>query len=138
MTDLISGLPYRVRETIIGYAESVDAAAPSIFAELGQDVIDDLRDDLVYVCAVARLWRIVDSQYRILVDGTAFLETLGIEDVRVGSSVFGRGTPDDESVRRLRTAFQTQLTQLGLFAVVRQRSPREMLATLIESRGARS
>jgi hypothetical protein len=101
-----------LRESILGYARTIEEAAPAIFESAGISYREALSDQLVLVAGIGKLWALVNAQARIL-DST--IEILGRRTrLRVGSAVYGRGTDDFRSVVGLRDDFIRFLRLNGL------------------------
>ena len=66
-------LPHTLREQVIDYARSVDAASRDISKEAEVELTDDLRDQLVLVAAVRKLHAICSSSYWLLYNSARLL-----------------------------------------------------------------
>ncbi len=66
-------LPYTLREQVIDYARSVEAASQEIFKEAEVKLTDELRDQLALVAAVRKLHSICSSSYWLLYNSTRLL-----------------------------------------------------------------
>lgn len=101
-----------MRESILGYARTIEEAAPEIFKSAGIGYSEALSDQLILVAGIGKLWAQVNAQARIL-DST--IDILGRRTrLRVGSAVYGRGTYDFRSVVGLRNDFMRFFRRLDL------------------------
>lgn len=85
-------LPPRLREDVIGYARSVQSALPEIFQDAGVAETRDLRDRLVFIAGVKKLYAICTSAFWILDNSLRNLQRAEIQQVRLGSVFVARGS----------------------------------------------
>jgi hypothetical protein len=118
LQNVVRGLPYNLRDQVIGYARSVDAAAPDIAREADVELSRDLRDRLVFLAGVRKLYAICASTYWAVDNATAFLGRQDISSVRVGRTDYSRGGEIHAGLRALYRDFEAILGQYDLQAVV--------------------
>jgi len=92
-------LPYTLREQVIDYARSVEAASQEISKEAEVRLTDELRDQLALVAAVRKLHSICSSSYWLLYNSTKLLGN-DVSGVRVGGTTF---SPESARFRQLGT-----------------------------------
>jgi len=117
--DLVADLPYALRIQIVGYARSVELAAPTILLEAGLQAAPSLIDQLTFLAGVRRLEAIVSSSYWTLYNANRLLgETDGGIPV-VGSTEYSTTAPIYKRLRRLYNDLEEILEDQGLRAVLR-------------------
>lgn len=84
-----SELPYSLREQVVDYARSVDQASSEIFKEAEMELTEELRDQLVLVAGVRKLYAICSTSYWLLYNSTTLLGN-GDAGIRVGGTTFSR------------------------------------------------
>ena len=82
-------LPYTLREQVLDYSRSVEAASYDISKEAEIQLTDELLDQLVLVAAVRKLHAICSSSYWLLYNSTKLLGD-EVAGVRVGGTTFSR------------------------------------------------
>ena len=111
LTSTLQGLPYGLREQILGYAESVRAAAPSIARDAGVQPSQRVFDELVFMAGVRKLHGLVASNYWALDNSTSLLAASEITSVRVGAQDFSRGGQLHMELKELLEALEKTLTK---------------------------
>lgn len=114
LSSTLKELPYSLREQVLGYAESVAAAAPSIAAEVGIDPSQQRVDELVFLAGIRKLYGLVASSYWALDNSTSLLTTSGVHSVRVGTQDYSRGSSLHTSLKDLFEALDHVLEREGL------------------------
>ena len=102
-------LPPRLREDVIGYARSVQSALPEIFQDAGVAEAPDLRDQLVFIAGVKKLYAICTSAFWILDNSLRSLQRAEIQQVRLGGVVVARGSREWIQLRDAVMAIETLL-----------------------------
>ena len=102
-------LPPRLREDVIGYARSVQSALPEIFQDAGVAEARDLRDQLVFIAGVKKLYAICTSAFWILDNSLRSLQRAEIQQVRLGGVVVARGSREWIQLRDAVMAIETLL-----------------------------
>lgn len=87
----VEGLPWALREQIIGYAKSVDEVLPEIFREAGREFDRTIGDQVVFFAGVKKLYSIVGSSYWAIDNSGKLLESLEIAAIRAGGLDLTRG-----------------------------------------------
>jgi hypothetical protein len=117
-------LPYTLREQVLDYARSVEAASQDISKEAEIDLTDELRDELVLVAAVRKLHAICSSSYWMLYNSTKLLGN-EVTGVRVGGTTFSRESAHYVQLSELLGDLETVLRDQGLSAeIIRQPYPK--------------
>ena len=96
-----SDLPFVVREQVLGYAESVQAASPSIAREAGVEPTKDLTELLTFLAGVRKLHDLVASSYWALDNSAKLLAASDIGEIRIGAQDFSRGGEMHTQLKRL-------------------------------------
>lgn len=135
LSSILEPAPPQLREQIIGYARSVDAAAADIFEDADVPFDEELAEDLVLLAGLRRLWSIVDGQYWIVANSLHLLSDHNISEVGVGGSIYGYGTRSFQQIRDLRDQFQRLLRELNVLRLVEAGSPADLLVLLAEESG---
>lgn len=116
-------LPYTLREQVLDYARSVEAASREIFKEAEVKLTDELRDQLVLVAAIRKLHSICSTSYWLLYNSTKLLGS-DVSGVRVGGTTFSRESPHFGQLATLLGDLETVLSNQGLsIELVRQPYP---------------
>ena len=126
-------LPYTLREQVLDYARSVEAASRDISKEAEIELTDELLDQLVLVAAVRKLHAICSSSYWLLYNSTKLLGD-EVTGVRVGGTTFSRGSAHFDQLATLLGYLETVLRDQGLsIEILRQPYP-EILSFLANER----
>jgi hypothetical protein len=148
--ELIDDLPFRIRDNLEGYVLSIEQAAPEIFTAAGVDFTTELRDQLVFMAGVRKMWLLVDSQYQVLSRSLLVLEANQVALLQVGGTTYGSGRRVDGfttersadgvrataaylEIQRFRDDFRTQLADMQLDVVVQISSLEELLQRIARS-----
>ena len=126
-------LPYTLREQVLDYSRSVEAASHDISKEAEIELTDELLDQLVLIAAVRKLHAICSSSYWLLYNSTKLLghEVTG---VRVGGTTFSRESAQFNHLSTLLGDLETVLRDQGLsIEMIRQPYP-EILTFLANER----
>lgn len=91
LQNTVEGLPWSLREQVIGYARSVDDALPAIFREAKRDFDSALGDQVVFFAGIKKLYSIVGSSYWALDNSGKLLETLDVSSISAGGLDLTRG-----------------------------------------------
>jgi hypothetical protein len=126
-------LPYTLREQVIDYARSVDAASRDISKEAEVELTDDLRDQLVLVAAVRKLHAICSSSYWLLYNSTKLLGN-EVTGVRVGGTTFSQETTYFSQLAALLGDLETVLRDQGLSTEIIRLPYTEILSFLANER----
>lgn len=126
-------LPYALREQVLDYARSVEAASHDIFKEAEIELTDELRDQLVLVAAVRKLHAICSSSYWLLYSSTKLLGN-DVTGVRVGGTTFSRDSAHFHQLSTLFGDLETVLRDQGLSAEIIRRPYPQILHFLANGR----
>lgn len=110
----LTRLPYGLREQILGYARTVDAAAPEIAREARVELDSRLREDLVFLAGLRKFYAICAASYWAIDNSTAFLRAREIERVLVGRTDYSRGGEMHRGLRGALADFDQILAQYEL------------------------
>jgi hypothetical protein len=102
-------LPPRLREDVLGYARSVQSALPEIFQDAGVADTRNLRDQLVLIAGVKKLYAICTSAFWILDNSLRSLQRAEIQRIRLGGVFFARGSREWIQLRDAVMAIETLL-----------------------------
>lgn len=118
---IVAGIPYSLREEVIGYVDSVEESSPEIFREAGVDRSPELLDQFLFLAGVRRLHTLTTSYYWLL---DRSLQLLGSDAsaISVGRSRLERGGGEMKMLRDLVRKFNEMLANHGLSDVVAQGS----------------
>lgn|SRR5579875_495558 len=116
-------LPYTLREQVLDYARSVEAASHEIFREAEVKLTDELRDQLVLVAAVRKLHSICSTSYWLLYNSARVLGN-DVSEVHIGGTTFSRESAHFRQLAILLGDLETLLNDQGLsIEIVRQPYP---------------
>jgi hypothetical protein len=127
-------LPYTLREQVLDYARSVDQASHDISQEAEIELTEELRDQLVLVAGVRKLYAICSSSYWLLYNSTKLLGN-GAAGIRVGGTTF---SPEGGQFQRLSILLQgleMVLAEQGLNRELIQQPYPTILSFLANERG---
>ena len=110
----VVALPYNLREQVLGYARSVDAAAPEIAREAGVVLTLYVRDQLAFIAGVRKLYAITASSYWAVDNAAQFLEQQDVAAVRVGRTDYSRGGQMHSGLRSTLEDFDRVVVQYDL------------------------
>jgi hypothetical protein len=131
---MLEPLPYRLREQVIDYVAAVAEAAPEIFADAEIEQSPELRDQLIFVAGIRKLWALVDGQFELVSDSLTLLGQSDVERIRIGSIPIDRQSELFTALRTLRNGLQRTLIEQQIFDIVRADS----LASAVRALAARS
>ncbi len=117
--DLVSELPYALRNQVAGYARSVQVAAPTILVEAGLDVTPNRVDQLTFLAGVRRLEAIVGSSYWTLYNANRLLTETGGGVPVVGRTEYSTTAPIYRRLRALYNELQQIIENQGLRTLLR-------------------
>jgi hypothetical protein len=128
--DTVKDLPFSLREQVVGYAESVDRAAPEIFRDVGKKYDKKLANRLVYLSGIKKLYGITSGTYWTLDNSATLLEASDIHEIRIGGEFFVRGAGMHQRIKKLVEELDVVLAKHRLKHLVNL-SPANMLVALI-------
>ena len=80
--DLVSELPWAMRNSVEGYVDAVADALSDIEREAGFTLPNGKAEEFLFLVAVRRIWTIVNSQYWIINDSVSIAEFVASRDFR--------------------------------------------------------
>jgi hypothetical protein len=128
--DLVSELPWAMRNSVEGYVDAVAAVLPDIEREAGLRLPRAKADEFLFMVAVRRIWASVNSQYWIINDGVSIAESRGLRGFQAGRDGYARGSEAAADSRNLRSNFQKLVAELGIEHLVIADSLEEMLRAM--------
>lgn len=135
--EFTEALPFRLKEDVLGYARSVQAAVTEIFREAGMRPDPALGDQLVFVAGVKKLHAICSSTFWILDNSLESLEQADAREVRVGTLRISRNSREYKQLRDLLGDIEIILAAQGLTKLVDVHSYAEILRLLRNERRKR-
>jgi hypothetical protein len=134
VTEFARELPPRLREDVIGYARSVQSVLPEIFQ--GARVVEtrDLRDQLVFIAGVKKLYAICSSAFWILDNSLRGLERAEVQQVRLGGVFLARGSREWVQLRDTVTGIEGVLQEQRILQFVYMPSYADILTELANER----
>lgn len=127
-------LPPRLREDVVGYARSVQSALPDIFQGAGVAETRDLRDQLVFIAGVKKLYAICSSAFWILDNSLRGLERAEVRQVRLGGVFLSRGSREWTQLRDAVTAIEVVLQEQRILPFVYTPSYADILTAIANER----
>jgi hypothetical protein len=94
--DLVSELPWAMRNSVEGYVDAVAAVLPDIEREAGPRLPRAEADEFLFMVAVRRIWASLNSQYWMINDSVSIAESRWPEGFQAGRDGLcpGRRTGD--------------------------------------------
>jgi hypothetical protein len=131
---VVGQLPPKLREDVIGYARSVRSALPEIFREAG--LAEDVRlgDELVFLAGIRKLHASCSAAFWVLDNSLASLREANVVNVRMGSRVYSRGSPEWRQLSELVTGLERLLDQARLLDLMYEPSYAAVLLELHRGR----
>jgi len=120
-------LPFRLREDVVGYARSVQAAVPDIFREAGITLDQRLAGQLVFVAGIKKLYAICSGTFWILDNSLHSLQHTQTYEVKIGSMRISRESREYEQLRDLLNDLDNTLAEQRLGEIVHVSSYTETL-----------
>jgi len=115
---LITGLPFRLRESVSGYVAAVEAALPELQHEAHQKLNPNARAEFLTLVAIRRIWASVNSQHWIINKSVAIARERGLEGFRAGRDQFSSDSLATNEAKRLREQMEALIEKLELSAVM--------------------
>jgi hypothetical protein len=137
LSQTIEDLPFTLREQVVGYAESVERAAPEIFRDVGRKYDARLADRLVFRSGIKKLYGIVSGAYWTLDNSAALLAQSDIHEIRIGGTAFIRGAGTHERIRQLLKRLDEVLAEQKVRHLI-SLAPCDMLQELLMTDGRSS
>jgi hypothetical protein len=126
---ITAALPYSLREQIEGYVESVSQSQNEIFRDANVPFSAEIRDRLLFVAGVRRLFNITRSYYWLL---DRSLQLLGddADALALGRARLRRGEGEMEALRKLVNKLEKALNESGFDETFRYESLSDVVAHL--------
>lgn len=103
------------------YARSVQSALPEMFQGAGVAETRDLRDQLVSIAGVKKLYAICSSAFWILDNSLRGLERVEVQQVRLGRLFLARGSREWAQLRDTVTAMEAVLQEQRILPLCTRR-----------------
>ncbi len=103
-----------VRDQILGYAESVNAALPEIFEEARVPFDEQVGDEIVLIAGIRKLDAICSSAALLLERAIAGLAADQIMTIRIGAGEYAEGSRDYAELTQLSSLMRATLRDLEL------------------------
>lgn len=111
---MVSGLPWTIRDQVLGYAHSVEFALPSICRDAHVTATPHLASQLILIAGVRKLHDIVASNYWAMDNSGKLLAQYNITRIRAGSADLSRGGVLHKQLQRLLLDLDLALSQHGV------------------------
>lgn len=131
LREVAAELPWRLRQDVTGYVESVSYAGREISAEIGVEMSDELNEQFLFLVGVRRIWAVVNGSYWLLDNSLSLGERAQVSAYLVGGSYQTRGGDFMRRLGRLRTDLEAFLGEHGLLDLMETSSPRDLLQMLV-------
>jgi hypothetical protein len=134
VTEFARELPPRLRDDVIGYARSVQAALPEILRDAEVADTGSLGDQLVLIAGVRKLYAVCTSAFWTLDNSLAGLRQADVHQVRLGGMFISRGSRDWQQLRDAVVAIEVLLADQRLLPLVHLTSYAEIARELTHER----
>ena len=111
---IVAELPYSIREDVVGYAHSVQAALPDIFRNARLPATSTLKDQIVLVAGVRKLHSIATSNFWILEHSLHLSREANLGAVRIAGETIHRRSDYYLALSRLMNGLNVLLGDLGI------------------------
>ena len=128
--ELVSELPYRFREDILGYARSVQHALPEIFSNAHVKWNEDLAEQVIYIAGLKKFHSICSSIFWTLENSLHMLEQSEVSAVRIGSTYYNKQSEEYSELSTLINNLENLLFEHQIFEFIQIRSYTEILERL--------
>jgi hypothetical protein len=132
LLETISSLPYALREQVENYADYVEATADEAIERAGAQPTAPIRNELIFLAGLRRLWSLVSGQFWLLDRALALSGQLRLSGISVGGTVFIRNEGAHAELRQLRDALAAELHRLELSVVTTFASSEELVQFIVE------
>jgi hypothetical protein len=131
VVEMSAQLPPALREQVIGYAESVDRALPSIFQEIGRKFDREIADEVVFWSAIRKTYGIMSSTFWVLENSSRLIEdTADTRRITIGAKDFTRGGEEYLRIQKLVKELDELFTKFELRGFLTE-TPRETLLRVV-------
>jgi len=134
VAEIVGQLPPKLREDVLGYARSVRSALPEIFREAGLGEDARLGDELVLLAGIRKLHATCSAAFWVLDNSLASLREADVVNVRMGSRVYWRGSPEWLQLNELVTGLERLLDKAHLLDLMYEPSYATVLLELRRGR----
>jgi hypothetical protein len=132
--ELISDLPWRMRESVEGYVDAVGDALPQIQQDAGVQLSETEFAQFLFIVAIRRIWAAVNAQYWIIGDTLTAAKGHGLSGFQVGRDAFGWDTPATQEAVALRQELHALLVEQQIAPMVEASSLADVLRLMRERR----
>ena len=113
-----------VRDQVLGYAESVNAALPEIFEEVRLSFDEQVADEVVLIAGIRKLDAICSSAALLLDRAMAGLAADQIMTIRIGASEYAEDSRDYTELTELSNLMRATLRDLEMEPFITMRYDR--------------
>ena len=118
LRDLTEKLPPSLRDQVIGYAESVKLAAPSIARDSGAEPTQRFEDHIVFIAGIRKLYSIVSSSYWSLDNSATLLARSDTSTITIAGQSFSRGSDLHQELHSLLTDLEKSLADSRVLGMI--------------------
>lgn len=118
LEQVVSELPYSIREDVLGYALSVQRAMPEILREARIREADGLAEQIVFVSGIKKLYSVTASSFWVLENSLEVARQADLGAVRVAGERIDRGSEYYNSLSTLLRDFDLLIEDLGIREVI--------------------
>ncbi len=129
--DFLNSLPFSLREEINGYGQSIYAVANDIIKEAGVRFTDELRDQLVFLACVRKLWAKSKTQFWILDNSLSLCRQNNISHIKMGGHLYGCDSEEYNEIRTFLRHFEELLRNLEIYEIIELYSLQEIVLFLV-------
>ena len=112
--EMVADLPYSIREDVVGYAQSVQAALPEIFRDARVEFSRLVGDQVVLLAAIRKLYWISSSNFWILENSIHLARESSIGAVVVAGETMNRQSAYYQQLSQLLRDLERLLVELGV------------------------
>lgn len=122
-------LPTILRNDLIGYTKSVEAALPEIFSQAHVTRSEKLSNELIFIAGIKKIYSICSSQYWLLNNSLHALKD-HVQEIRLGSAVISLHSPDYQRLEQINNELFEILSSQGVAEFLDVSSYAEILRRL--------
>jgi hypothetical protein len=118
LLEMMASLPGPLRDQVVGYADSVRLAAPSIARDCGIEHTKKFEDHIVFISGIRKLFSIVSSSYWSLDNSATLLSRSDISAITIAGRSFSRGSELHQELHSLLTDLEAALAESGVLSMI--------------------
>ena len=119
--DLVAELPWRLRESVEGYVDTVAGSLPDIEKDAGVKLPGDKIELFLFIVAVRRVWAAVNSQYWIIQDTVTIARSRDLDGFQAGRDRYALGSDAMLESLELRKELEAVIAKVEIEALVTAR-----------------